>query len=157
MSLPDQPRLLDLLFSTADFLEIFSNRRILQGMLDFEAALARAEAVHGIIPSKAAAAIESQCRAELFDVAAIAREAASAGNLAIPLVKALTASVATRNPEAARFVHFGATSQDAIDTGLILQLRDAFPARSLLWLTSINTPRWSAAPGCSRPCPLLSD
>jgi 3-carboxy-cis,cis-muconate cycloisomerase len=125
MSLPDQPRLLDLLFSTADFLEIFSNRRILQGMLDFEAALARAEAVHGIIPSKAAAAIESQCRAELFDVAAIAREAASAGNLAIPLVKALTASVATRNPEAARFVHFGATSQDAIDTGLILQLRDA--------------------------------
>src|SRR6202167_3580516 len=89
MSLPDQPRLLDLLFSTADFLEIFSDRRILQGMLDFEAALARAEAADGIIPSKAAAAIESQCRAELFDVAAIAREAA-AGNLAIPLVKALT-------------------------------------------------------------------
>jgi 3-carboxy-cis,cis-muconate cycloisomerase len=123
--LPDQPRLFDLFFSTSDFLEIFSDRRVLQGMLDFEAALARAEAAHGIIPPAAAAAIESQCGAELFDVAAIAREAAAAGNLAIPLVKALTASVAARDPQAARFVHWGATSQDAIDTGLILQLRDA--------------------------------
>jgi 3-carboxy-cis,cis-muconate cycloisomerase len=125
MGLPDQPRLLDLLFSTPDFLEIFSDRRILQGMLDFEAALARAEAALGIIPSAAAAAIESQCRAAFFDVGAIAREAAAAGNLAIPLVKAVTASVAKRDPQAARFVHWGATSQDAIDTGLILQLRDA--------------------------------
>ncbi|MGA8100940.1 MAG: 3-carboxy-cis,cis-muconate cycloisomerase [Candidatus Acidiferrales bacterium] len=125
MSLPDQPRLFDLLFSTSDFLDIFSDRRVLQGMLDFEAALARAEAAHAIIPSAAAAAIESQCRAELFDAAQIAREAVAAGNLAIPLVKALTANVASRNPQAARFVHFCATSQDAIDTGLILQLRDA--------------------------------
>lgn len=125
MSLPDQPRLFDLLFSTGDFLEIFSDRRVLQGMLDFEAALARAEAAHGIIPAAAAAAIESQCRAELFDIAKIAHEGAAAGNLAIPLVKALTASVAGRDPQAARFVHWGATSQDAIDTGLILQLRDA--------------------------------
>ncbi|MGA8234437.1 MAG: hypothetical protein WB795_23375, partial [Candidatus Acidiferrales bacterium] len=97
MSLPDQPRLFDLLFSTSDFLDIFSDRRVLQGMLDFEAALARAEAAHAIIPSAAAAAIESQCRAELFDAAQIAREAVAAGNLAIPLVKALTANVASRN------------------------------------------------------------
>ena len=125
MSLPNQSRLFDALFSTADFLEIFSDRRVLQGMLDFEAALARAEAAHGIIPSAAAAAIESQCRAELFDAAQIAGEAAAAGNLAIPLVKALTARVATGDSQAARFVHWGSTSQDAIDTGLILLLRDA--------------------------------
>jgi 3-carboxy-cis,cis-muconate cycloisomerase len=125
MSLPNEPRLLDLLFSTDEFREIFSDRRVLQGMLDFEAALARAEAAQGVIPVAAAAAIESQCRAELFDVEKIARGAAAAGNLAIPLIEALTASVASRHPHAARFVHWGATSQDAIDTGLVLQLRDA--------------------------------
>ncbi len=46
-----------------------------------------------------------------------------AGNLAIPLVKQLTARVKARDPNAARYVHWGATSQDAIDTGLVLQLR----------------------------------
>jgi len=61
----------------------------------------------------------------LFDVAAIAQGAKLAGNLAIPLVKALTVLVAQSDKEAARHVHWGATSQDAIDTGLILQLREA--------------------------------
>jgi adenylosuccinate lyase len=51
-----------------------------------------------------------------------------AGNLAIPLVKQLTAQVKARDPEAARYVHWGATSQDAIDTGLVLQLRGALDA-----------------------------
>ena len=63
-------------------------------MLDFEAALARAEARAGVIPSSAATAIAAKCKAELFDVAAIAQGAKLAGNLAIPLVKALTALVA---------------------------------------------------------------
>ena len=53
----------------------------------------------------------------------MAREAALAGNVAIPMVKALTALVAKSDPEAAAFVHWGATSQDAMDTGLVLQLR----------------------------------
>ena len=51
--------------------------------------------------------------------------AATAGNSAIPLVKALTARVAARDKAAAGFVHWGATSQDAMDTGLVLQLRAA--------------------------------
>jgi 3-carboxy-cis,cis-muconate cycloisomerase len=117
--------LLDQLFRSDDVVKIFSNRAGLQGMLDFEAALARAEARAGVIPSAAAKAIAAKCKAELFDAAAIAAGAKLAGNLAIPLVKALTASVTASDKAAARFVHWGATSQDAIDTGLVLQLRDA--------------------------------
>ena len=94
-------------------------------MLDFEAALARAQARLGVVPKVVAPAIEAKCRAELFDLAALGRNTASAGNPAIPMVKALTALVARRNKSAAGYVHWGATSQDAMDTGLVLQLRAA--------------------------------
>lgn len=119
-------RLLDPLFTTDRAREIFSDRGRLQGMLDFEAALARALARSGVAPSQSAPAIQAQCKSELFAMDALAREAALAGNLAIPLVKALTAAVAKSDEKAAGFVHWGATSQDAIDTGLVLQLRVAF-------------------------------
>jgi 3-carboxy-cis,cis-muconate cycloisomerase len=122
------PGLLGPLFSTDRMREIFSDGARLQGMLDFEAALARAEAEAGLIPGEAAAPIAASCRAGLFDPQALAREAALAGNLAIPLVKALTALVARSDPAAARQVHRGATSQDAQDTGLVLQLRRALEA-----------------------------
>ncbi len=105
--------------------ELFSDRARLQGMLDFEAALARAEARAGVIPAAAAPAIAAKCRAELFDIGAIARATALAGNPAIPLVKQLTSLVGKDDKEAMRFVHWGATSQDAIDTGFVLQLRAA--------------------------------
>lgn len=117
--------LLEPLFRWEAVEELFSDRARLQGMLDFEAALARAEARVGVIPAPPAAAIAAKCRAELFDSAALSRSAALAGNLAIPLVKQLTALVARDNPDASRFVHWGATSQDAIDTGFVLQLRQA--------------------------------
>ncbi|HSD28219.1 MAG TPA: 3-carboxy-cis,cis-muconate cycloisomerase [Vicinamibacteria bacterium] len=103
----------------------FTDRARVQGMLDFEAALARAEARTGVIPGPAAAKIASGCSAELYDFEALGRAGAAAGNLAIPLVAALTARVGEADPEAAGFVHWGATSQDAIDTGLVLQLRSA--------------------------------
>lgn len=125
MSLDGPPRLLDSLFSSDRMREIFADRGRLGGMLRFEAALARAEARAAVIPKSAVAAIEAQCRAELFDVEKISRAAALAGNLAIPLVQELTALVRQHSGEAADFVHYGATSQDAIDTGLVLQLRDA--------------------------------
>ena len=117
--------LLDPLFRSAAIGLVFSDRSTLQGMLDFEAALARAEARIGVIPQAAASAISTKCRAELFDTSAVAEAAARAGNLAIPLVKHLTALVAKKDKRAAHFVHWGATSQDAIDTGRILQLRQA--------------------------------
>jgi 3-carboxy-cis,cis-muconate cycloisomerase len=114
---------LDPLFRWEALDEAFSDAARVQGMLDFEAALARAEARTGLIPAAAASAIAACCRAEHFDLAALARAAAAAGNLAVPLVARLTERVARDDAEAARFVHWGATSQDAIDTGLVLQLR----------------------------------
>jgi len=128
LSVQKSSQLLDPLFTTGRMHDIFSDRSRLQAMLDFEATLARAEASLGVIPSKAAGAIAAQCRAELFDAEALARATAAAGNLAIPLVKELTARVAQNDKEAAGFVHWGATSQDVIDTGLVLQLRAALDA-----------------------------
>ncbi len=118
--------LLDPLFRTDAMREIFSDHGRVQGMLDFEAALAQAEARIGVIPKAAALAIEARCQAKLFDIEALARAAAPAGNTAIPMVKALTALVARKDKVAAGYVHWGATSQDAMDTGLVLQLRRAF-------------------------------
>lgn len=104
---------------------MFSDANTVQGMLDFEAALARAEARCGVIPQEAVAAIEDACQVQNIDLLALADAAASAGNLAIPLVKQLTVQVKMRDENAARYVHWGATSQDAIDTGFVLQLRNA--------------------------------
>ena len=117
--------LLDPLFRWDAVDQHFSDRARLQGMLDFEAALARAEASAGVIPAAAGPAITAKCRAELFDAASIAAAAVPSGSPAIPLVKQLTALVAKDDAESARFVHWGATSQDAIDTGIILQSRSA--------------------------------
>jgi 3-carboxy-cis,cis-muconate cycloisomerase len=100
----------------------------LQRMLDFEAALARAEAATGVIPVDATGPIASACKAGRFDMAALAEAATRSGNLAIPLVKALTAEVAKSSVEAARYVHWGATSQDVIDTATVLTIRAAIDA-----------------------------
>ncbi|HYD70127.1 3-carboxy-cis,cis-muconate cycloisomerase, partial [Azospirillum sp.] len=115
--------LLDPLFATADAVRAFAPRARLQGMLDFEAALARAEAAVGVIPADAVPAIAAACDAALYDLAALGAEAASAGNTAIPMVRHLTRRVQAADAGAARYVHWGATSQDATDSGLMLQLR----------------------------------
>jgi 3-carboxy-cis,cis-muconate cycloisomerase len=117
--------LLDPLFRWEPVAKLFRDDIYLQRMLDFEAALAQAEASSGIIPSSAANTIAAKCRAELFDKQKLSEDASLAGNLAIPLVKQLKALVAADNKGAAGFAHFGATSQDAIDTALVLQLREA--------------------------------
>jgi 3-carboxy-cis,cis-muconate cycloisomerase len=117
--------LLDELFRSPEIERVFSDAASVQAMLDFEAALARVTARAGVIPSAAAQAISALCHAELVDLPALAHAASASGNLAIPLVKQLTAIVAKENPVAARFVHWGATSQDVLDTALILQIRRA--------------------------------
>jgi len=122
---PPAPVLFGPLFASDAMSAVFSDAARLQAMLDFEAALARAEASIGLMPSAAADAIAHACRADRLDVAALARDTALAGNPAIPLLKQLTTLVAEQAPEAARFVHWGATSQDAMDTGLVLQIRAA--------------------------------
>ncbi|UNB65879.1 3-carboxy-cis,cis-muconate cycloisomerase [Pseudomonas syringae pv. helianthi] len=105
--------------------EIFSDEGRVQGMLDFEAALARAQARVGLIPPDVVADIERSCHARLFDFGELAIAIGSAGNSAIPLIKALGRQIAARSAEAERYVHMGATSQDVMDSGLILQLRRA--------------------------------
>jgi len=125
LAAPESIRLLDPLFTTDAMRRVFSDQRRLQCMLDFEAALARAVVATGIAPNGVIAAIESQCRAELFDVESLARGTALSGNVAIPMVKALAELVTRSDGQAAAFVHWGATSQDAIDTGVVLQLREA--------------------------------
>jgi 3-carboxy-cis,cis-muconate cycloisomerase len=111
------------MLSSGPMRRICDDATTLQHMLDFEAALARAEAAVGVIPGGAVEPIAKACKAEAFDVAALADAATHSGNLAIPLVKALTAQVARTNAEAARYVHWGATSQDVIDTAAMLGLR----------------------------------
>jgi 3-carboxy-cis,cis-muconate cycloisomerase len=118
-------RLNDRLTSTDAMLAVFAPTSMVQRMLDVEAALARALAAAGVIPADAVAPIEAACRAHRLDAEALTAAAASAGNLAIPLVKQLTARVAEHVPDAAKYVHWGATSQDIIDSGMVLQLRDA--------------------------------
>ena len=116
------------MLSSAAMRAVCDDVACLQNMLDFEAALARAEAAIGVIPSSAAGPIGGACRAESFDLAALAEAATRSGNLAIPLVKALTANVAKADADAARYVHWGATSQDVIDTGTMLGLRAGIDA-----------------------------
>ena len=116
------------MLSSGQMRAICDDATVLQRMLDFEAALARAEAATGVIPKAAAEPIAKACKVSSFDLAALAEAAPRSGNLAIPLVRALTAEVARSNPEAARYVHWGATSQDVIDTAAMLTLRAGIDA-----------------------------
>src|SRR5467141_2627928 len=116
------------MLSSAAMRAVCDDGAYLQNMLDFEAALARAEAATGVITASAAGPIGKACQASAFDLAALAEAAAPSGNLAIPLVKVLTAEVAKADADAARYVHWGATSQDVIDTAGMLTLRAAIDA-----------------------------
>lgn len=116
------------MLSSAAMRAVCDDAAFLQHMLDVEAALARAEAAAGVIPNAATGPIRDACRAGRYDIAALAQAATRAGNLAIPLVKALTAEVAKADAEAARYVHWGATSQDIIDTATMLTLRAGIDA-----------------------------
>lgn len=118
-------QLFDTYFTARDMREVFCDRGRVQAMLDFEAALARAQARVGLIPQTAVAPIEGACRAEHYDFFVLGEAIAIAGNSAIPLVKALGKQIASQDVEAERYVHLGATSQDVMDTGLVLQLRSA--------------------------------
>jgi 3-carboxy-cis,cis-muconate cycloisomerase len=116
---------LDLAFADERCAELLSDRQLLAAMARFEAALARAEARAGLVPPEHAQTIARVCERAEFDVTALARAARSAGALAIPFAQSLTAQVAAVSAEASRFVHFGATSQDVMDTAAVLCLRSA--------------------------------
>jgi 3-carboxy-cis,cis-muconate cycloisomerase len=112
----------DRIFVPAEFREALSDRAWLQAMLDAECALAVAEARAGVIPPEAAEAIAAACEWERFDPAELGEQGQAAGNPVEPLVRALTAEV---EGDAARYVHWGATSQDILDTAAMLVSRRA--------------------------------
>jgi 3-carboxy-cis,cis-muconate cycloisomerase len=110
------------LFTTAAMQAVFADQARLQRMLDVEAALARAEARLGLIPPAAAEEIAAKARLERFDLEAIRGGTELAGYPIVPLVKALSEAC---EGDAGRYVHWGATTQDIVDSALVLQIRDA--------------------------------
>jgi 3-carboxy-cis,cis-muconate cycloisomerase len=120
--------LLPALVSSAAMRAIMDDRARLQRMLDFEAALTRTEAAIGVVPASVVEPIVAACRAERYDIAALGEAAGAAGNLAAPLIAALTAEVAKTDAQAASCVHWGASGQDVIDTALVLELRAGIDA-----------------------------
>jgi 3-carboxy-cis,cis-muconate cycloisomerase len=117
--------LFDDFLSTDDMSAVFDASCTMQGMLDFESALAQAQAELGLIPADAAAPIAQACNAALYDIPTLLTAARRAGSLAIPLVKMLMTQTAQINADAARHVHKGSTSQDVIDTANVLMTRQA--------------------------------
>src|SRR5215472_17238128 len=100
-------RLLASLATTRELADLFSDQSVLTAFLQFESALARAQAQLGIIPASAAETISLSAVEDGLDVETIANDARSSASIAVPLVKALCARVAAKNEFAARFVHWG--------------------------------------------------
>jgi 3-carboxy-cis,cis-muconate cycloisomerase len=101
------------------FDDILGGEGLVRRMLAFEVKLAEVEARLGLIPPEAAQQIARSAASAAIDMDQLAEAVALAGNPAIPFVKMLTAAM----PEdAARYVHWGATSQDAMDSALAMQL-----------------------------------
>ncbi|MBX9776764.1 MAG: 3-carboxy-cis,cis-muconate cycloisomerase [Xanthobacteraceae bacterium] len=127
--------LLTPLISSAAMRAIVDDRTKLQRMLDFEAALARAEAAVAVIPAGAVDRIGAACKAELYDLAKLGEAAARSGNVAAAVIAALGEEVAKTDVEAARFVNWGAAAQDLADSALMLELRAGLDAL----ITDLNT------------------
>lgn len=109
------------LLSDPDSRALFDDRAVLRAMLQVEAALARAQGRLGLIPAEAAARIAAVAEALDLPPEALAAGSASAGVPVPALVARLRRAV---GGAAAEHVHFGATSQDIVDTALVLRLRD---------------------------------
>lgn len=108
------------LFGTDEMRDLISDRAQLAAMLEVEAALARAQASLGIIPHEAAEAITAAARIEVLSFDEIAASTATVGYPVVELVAQLGRAAGA---DAARFVHLGATTQDILDTALVLQMR----------------------------------
>jgi 3-carboxy-cis,cis-muconate cycloisomerase len=119
-------QLIDACVTTNALAEAFSDEAVLAGMLEFEVALARAEAGAGVIPGTAADAIARAAASRDFPVEAISRDARRSASLAIPFVDALIERTASVDADAASYVHWGATSQDVVDTAIVLCVRRAW-------------------------------
>jgi 3-carboxy-cis,cis-muconate cycloisomerase len=111
------------LFSTPAMRQVFSERATLQAMLDVEAALARVQGSLGLIPVEAAGAIAAAAHADRLDLDQLA---AGTLKIGLPIVNLVEQLIRAAGPDHGEYAHWGATSQDIIDTGLVLQIREAF-------------------------------
>ena len=109
-------------FGTPEMFEIFSDQKMLQAWLDAEVALACSEAALGLIPKEAAETIRSRADASQFDIKTLREGIETTDH---PLVSTVWNFAEACGEEAGRYVHWGATTQDIMDTGLVLQLRAA--------------------------------
>jgi adenylosuccinate lyase len=110
-------------FGTAAMRALWDDRETHQRWLDVEAALAEAEAELGVIPAAAAREIAQAARIDQLDLQSMKAEFDTTWNPVVPLINALRKVV---SPRAARYVHWGATSKNIFDTGLTLQIKDAY-------------------------------
>jgi 3-carboxy-cis,cis-muconate cycloisomerase len=118
---PADSLLLGGLFGSDEMRAIFDERGFVQKMLDVEAALARVEARLGIIPESAAQAITAAAQVDRLSLAEIGESTRTVGAPVVGLVKALGRAA---GGDADRYVHWGATTQDIMDTALVLQMRE---------------------------------
>ena len=109
------------LWGTDELRTIFGEENRIQKWLDFEAALASAQAELGLIPAAAAKEIASKARVEHIDIAAMSAEIRRIKHSLVPALKQLQAACSKENGE---WVHYGATTQDVVDTGVALQLKE---------------------------------
>jgi 3-carboxy-cis,cis-muconate cycloisomerase len=109
-------------FGTEEMRAVFSDRNTVQQWLNAEAALAAAEAEMGVIPAGAASIIASRADAGLISLDVLREKYAVVGYPILPLLKAWEPQL---GEEGARWVHWGATTQDITDTGFVLQLKQA--------------------------------
>jgi 3-carboxy-cis,cis-muconate cycloisomerase len=109
-------------FYSKEVNDLLSNEEFINQMLRFEGALALAQAENGIIPKLSASIINEWCSADYIDIEKLKSDIKLSGNAAIPLIKQLTQVVEKINPEASKYIHLGATSQDVIDTATTLQM-----------------------------------
>ena len=98
-----------------------------QALLDVEAGLARALARAGLAPESAAHAVQTVAQARRFSLTELAEGSAAAGNPVPALVRALLREAGSLDPQAERAIHQGATSQDIVDSALMLLLQRALP------------------------------
>lgn len=110
-------------FRDATLHRVFSDRSRFAAWLDVESSLARAQARLGLIPAEAAEAITAAAKVENIDITAMTEEYQKVGFPILPLVNQLAKAC---DEDSARWIHWGATTQDIIDTGTALQMKEAF-------------------------------
>ena len=121
-------------YSTPEFIAVFNDHNRVQKWFDVEAALAEAQAELGMIPSSAAEEICRKARVENVDIVAIGHQISATAHPIVPAVRALQSIC---EASAGEFVHYGATTQDIVDTGMVLQVKQAWP----LVLRDLNASR----------------